>query len=72
MFTEQHLCQGHHVFGSVCLSACLFVCLFVCQQIYAKTDRPIVMKLGGEVEHGPRKNPFHFVVDLDQSFHIVR
>ena len=37
---------------------CFSVCFFVYQQDYAKATRPIFMKLGGGVEHGPRKNPF--------------
>lgn len=30
---------------------------------YGKTTSQIFMKLGGRVEHGPRKNPLKFSVD---------
>ena len=45
-----------------------FVCLSVCKKDYAKTNQPIFMKLGVEVEHGPRKDPLHVGAD---PFHFL-
>ena len=41
------------------------VCVSVCQQDYGKTSQMIFMKLGGRMQHGPRKNPLHFGADLN-------
>lgn len=42
-------------------------CPFGCQQDYAKTTQQISSKLGGRMEHGPRKNPYNFGADHDKG-----
>lgn len=48
----------------LCFLPYLFVGLSVCQQDYAKSTNVSCSELGGEMGHGPEKNPLHFVVGL--------
>lgn len=40
----------------------LFCCLFLCRQDYSKPLEWISTKLGGEMGHGPRQNPFNYSI----------
>lgn len=54
------------------LSLVLFVCLPFCQQDSGKTTGPVCMKLGGRVQHGPRKNPLIFEwIRIMRRIHFV-
>lgn len=43
----------------------MFSLPFVCLPVSKITQKQNFMKLGGEVEHGQRKNPLKFGVDPD-------
>ena len=58
--------QLGYVFGRERVSVCPSVCPLGCEQNNSKSDRQILMKFSGNVQHGKRKNWFHFGVDLDQ------
>lgn len=45
----------------------VFVCLSDFNQYCTKPPKPISVKLGGKVKHGPRKNPLHIGVDPSRT-----